>query len=169
MVNKANGAGSYLGEIVLNSASSITTDIETTDDAIGVSVAIDQSVNPTTGDKNKETKALNDRSGQDTDNTSMTYADYVSNNTGNGRRLVTVIVNSGYSTSAGVLLPTNKQAIGLGFAQFLLLPTGSYTNPTGSNNAWCAVYVGSSPTVDSANGGGGGHRGRGVGAVRLTN
>ena len=171
MVNRANGAGSQLGEIVLNSASAISNDIMTLDDAVGVSVSINQSVNPTTGDKNKEVKALNDRAAQDTDNTSLTYTDYLNNSTnhGNGRRLITVIVNSGYSNSSGTPYPSNQQAIGLGYAQFLLLPTGSYTQNGGENNPWCAVYVGPAPTTDTPDGGGVGSKGRGVGVVRLTN
>jgi hypothetical protein len=165
MVNRESGAGSRLGEIVLNSASAISNDIMTLDDAVGVSISIDQSVNPTTGDKNKEVKALNDRAAQDTDNTSMTYATY----SGNGRRLITVIVNNGYANSAGVPYPSNQQAIGLGYAQFLLLPTGSYTQNGGSNNPWAAVYVGPSPTTDTPQSGSAGNRGKGVGVVRLTN
>jgi Flp pilus assembly protein TadG len=165
MVNRDAGASSHLGEIVLNSASAISSDIQTLDDAVGLSISIDQSVNPTTGDKNKEVTALNNRAAQDTDNTSMTYATY----SGNGRRLITVVVNSGFSNSAGIAYPADKRSIGLGYAQFLLLPTGSYDKNGGVNNPWCAVYVGPAPATDTAKSGGGGTRGRGVGAVRLTN
>jgi len=164
MVNRESGASSHLGEIVLNSASAISNDILTLDDAVGVSVSIDQSVNPTTGDKNKEVKALNDRAAQDTDNSSLTYANY----SGNGRRLITVIVNNGFADSTGAAYSSDKQAIGLGYAQFLLLPTGSYTQSGGANNPWCAIYVGPSPSVDTPKTGGGGANGRGVGVVRLT-
>src|SRR5437764_1386195 len=59
MVNRESGASSHLGEIVLNSASAISNEIMITDDAVGVSISIDQTVNPTTGDKNKEVKAFN--------------------------------------------------------------------------------------------------------------
>jgi hypothetical protein len=121
-------------------------------------------VNPTTGQKNSIVKAVNDRAAQDTDNTSLSYASY----NGNGRRLVTVIVNNGYANAAGVAYPSNQQAIGLGYAQSLLLPTGSYTQNGGSNNPWCAVYVGPSPTADTPQSGGAGNRGRGVGVIRLT-
>jgi Flp pilus assembly protein TadG len=171
MVNRESGAGSNLGEIVLNSAAAISTDIETLDDAVGVSVSIDQSVTPTTGDKNKEVKALNDRAAQDTNNTSTTYADYLANTTtpGNGRRLITVIVNNGYANSAGTPYASNQQGIGLGYAQFLLLPTGSYTASGGSNNPWCAIYIGPAPAYDTPKSGGGGANGKGVGVVRLTN
>jgi Flp pilus assembly protein TadG len=170
MLNRDTGANSNLGEIVLNSASSISNDIITLDDAVGVSISINQSVNPTTGVKDKEVKALNDRAAQDTDNTSVTYTDYLNNTTahGNGRRLITVIVNSGYSDSKGKLYPSNQQAIGLGYAQFLLLPNGDYNQQYGDNNPWCAVYVGPAPTTDTPDGGVG-SRGRGVGVVRLTN
>jgi Flp pilus assembly protein TadG len=165
MVNRESGASSHLGEIVLNSASALAADITIQDDAVGVSVSIDQSVNPTTGQKNSIVKALNDRAAQDTDNTSLTYANY----SGNGRRLVTVIVNNGYGTAAGTPYSSDKQAIGLGYAQFLLLRSGDYTQSGGSNNPWCAIYVGPSPSVDTPKTGGGGARGRGVGVVRLTN
>lgn len=59
MVNRESGASSHLGEIVLNSASALAADITMQDDAVGVSVSIDQSVNPTTGQKNSIVKALN--------------------------------------------------------------------------------------------------------------
>jgi Flp pilus assembly protein TadG len=171
MLYHDSGASSHLGEIVLNSAATISNDIQTLDDAVGVSVSIDQSVMPTTGDKNKEVKALNDRAAQDTDNTSMTYADYLTNTTtpGNGRRLITVIVNNGYADSTGAPYASNQQVIGLGYAQFLLLPNGSYNAQYGDNTAWCAVYVGPAPAMNTPKGGGGGANGRGVGAVRLTN
>ena len=136
-----------------------------TDDAVGVSISIDQTVNPTTGDKNKEVKAFNDRAAQDTDNTSLTYANYA----GNSRRLITVVVNNGWADSAGVAYPANQQTIGLGYAQFLLLRDGDYSQGGGSNNPWCAIYVGPSPAVDTSKTGGGGTRGKGVGVVRLTN
>jgi hypothetical protein len=169
MVNRESGASSRLGEIVLNSASAISNDIMTLDDAVGVSISIDQSVNPTTGDKNKEVKALNDRAAQDTNNTSTTPTDYF-DTPHNGRRLITVIVNNGYANSAGVPYPSNQQAIGLGYAQFLLLRDGDYTQNGGSNNPWCAIYVGPAPAYDTPNtGGGGSNRGKGVGVVRLTN
>jgi len=166
MVNRESGASSHLGEIVLNSASALAADITMQDDAVGVSVSIDQSVNPTTGQKNSIVKALNDRAAQDTDNSSLSYANY----NGNGRRLITVIVNNGYANAAGVPYASNQQAIGLGYAQFLLLPTGSYTQNGGSNNPWCAVYVGAAPGYDTPkSGGSGSNRGKGVGVVRLTN
>jgi Flp pilus assembly protein TadG len=165
MVNRESGASSHLGEIVLNSASGIANSIQTTDDAVGSSISIGQSVNPTTGDKNSEVKAFNDRAAQDTDNTSMTYGAYA----GNGRRLITVVVNNGFDNSAGVAYPSNQQSIGLGYAQFLLLPTGSYSQGGGSNNPWCAIYVGPSPSVGTAKSGGAGANGAGVSVVRLTN
>jgi Flp pilus assembly protein TadG len=171
MVNRESGAGSEWGEIVLNSASALAADIVMKDDAVGVSVAINQSVNPKTGTKNSIVKALNDRAAQDTDNTSVTYTDYLNNTTnhGNGRRLITVIVNNGYANSAGVAYPSDQQAIGLGYAQFLLLRNGDYDQSGGSNNPWCAVYVGPAPTTDTPDSGGVGSRGRGVGVIRLTN
>jgi Flp pilus assembly protein TadG len=162
MVNRESPASSHLGEIVLNSASALSATITMQDDALGVSVSIDQSVNPTTGQKNSIVKALNDRVAQDSDTTSTTYPSY----SGNGRRLITVIINNGYANAAGTPYSSDQQAIGLGYAQFLLLP--DYSQSGGSNNPWCAIYVGPSPSVDTPKTGGGGARGRGVGVVRLT-
>lgn len=163
MINRQNGAGSQWGEIVLNPAESIAQEI--TDDAGNVSVYLGMVVNPTTGTKNTITTALTTRVSQDGDTTSNTYADYIANTAHNGRRLINVIVNSGYSDAAGNLLPTNQQAIAVGFAQFLLLT--DYNNSGGANNAWCAIYVGPSPVMDSANVGGGSIGGGGVGVIRL--
>jgi len=163
MVNRESPASSHLGEIVLNSASALSQTIMIQDDAVGVSVSIDQSVNPTTGQKNSIVKALNDRVAQDSDSTATTYSSY----SGNGRRLITVIINNGYANAAGTAYSSDQQAIGLGYAQFLLLP--DYSQSGGSNNPWCAIYVGPSPAVDTPKTGGGGARGRGVGVVRLTN
>jgi hypothetical protein len=162
MLNRESGAGSEWGEIVLNSASALSADITMLDDAVGVNISIDQSVNPTTGEKNSIVKALNDRVAQDSDTTSTTYPSY----SGNGRRLITVIINNGYANAAGTPYSSDQQAIGLGYAQFLLLP--DYSQSGGSNNPWCAIYVGPSPSVDTPKTGGGGARGRGVGVVRLT-
>jgi hypothetical protein len=167
MINRQNGAASQWGEIVLNSASSISTQI--TDDAGGIQVYLDQSVTPTTGTKNSDTTALDARVAQDGDTTSTTYADYIANPAHNGRRLITTIVNSGYADASGNPLPANQQAIGVGFAQFLLLP--DYSKSGGANNAWCAIYVGPAPLVDGegtgGGTGGGGTSGGGVAVIRL--
>ena len=162
MINRETPAGSQWGEVVYNSAQSIYQTI--TDDSGGVNLYVNQSVTPTTGDKNKEVTAFNDRVAQDTNTTSTTLSDYLAN-PHNGRRLVTVMVNSGFANAAGVAYPTSEQAIGLGFAQFLLLP--DYSQNGGSNNAWCAIYVGPGAAPDTPSGGGGGINGTGVAVIRL--
>ncbi len=83
--------------------------------------------------------------------------------------MITVMVNGGFANAAGVTYSASLQAIGLGYAQFLLLP--SYTSSGGSNNPWCAIYVGPSPAVGTTSGGGAGVstgvNGSGVGVIRL--
>jgi hypothetical protein len=162
-VNREAPAGSAWGEVVYNSAASIYTAI--VDNTGQGSLYINQTVSPTTGDKGKEVSAFDERVAQDTDQTSTTLATY----NGNGRRYVTVMVNSGFANAAGVAYPASGQAIGLGYAEFLLLP--DYSHQGGSNDPFCAIYVGPSPTVGSPSGGGAGvstgTNGSGVGVIRL--
>ena len=129
--------------------------------------AIDQSVQPTTGNKSSEIAAFQARIAQDGDQTSMTISDYFANAAHNGRRLITVIVNNGLANAAGTPYPVSQQAIGLGYAQFLLLTEDEYTRNGGANNPWCAIYVGPSASLGTPNGGGGGVRGTGVTVIRL--
>jgi Flp pilus assembly protein TadG len=149
-ITRSNG-GDEWGEIVLTSASAIRTQI--VDDAGGLSVVLGQSVNPKSGQKNTIVDAFIVRSAQDTnDSTTCAYNDSVATcaaaldtylaGTHNGRRLITVIVNNGQSNAAGVKYASSQQYIGIGFATFWLLP--SYDKSGGSNNPWCAVYVGPS-------------------------
>jgi hypothetical protein len=161
---------SQWGEIQATSASTLYQQI--TDDAGGANVYVGQWVQSTTGDKGKEATALNDRSAQDTDQTDTTPSAYqaavaLGPTHANGRRLVSVIINSGFATAAGAIYPTSQTNIGTGFAQFLLLPSGQYTNSGGSNNPWCAVYVGPAPGYATAGGGSGAANGAGIGFVRL--
>ena len=86
--------------------------------------------------------ALNNRSAQDTDQTDTSPSAYqaaaaLGPTHANGRRLVSVIINSGFATAAGAAYATSQLNIGMGFAQFLLLPSGQYKNSGGSNNPWC--------------------------------
>jgi hypothetical protein len=94
----------------------------------GAVAIIGQSIGLSGGAKTSESSYLDERSLQDPDQTSMTWADYKASNTANGRRLVVMPITN-YNTG-----------IALGFASFLLLPAGNYDH-TG-NAAWCAVYVG---------------------------
>jgi hypothetical protein len=132
----------------------------------GVNILLDQSVEPSNGDKNSIVKALNDRIALDGDPTSTTYAAYSDNPNHTGQRLITVVVNSGYATTAGVPLPVSQRSIAVGYANFFLLT--DYQQSGGGNNPWCAIYVGPNPLYGSDHTAGGGVDGRGVGFIRLT-
>jgi hypothetical protein len=135
------------------------------DDATGVNINLDQSVNPTTGDKSAESKAFTDRASQDHQSLGNdTLASYMSS-PHNGRRLITVTVNNGRATGAGTAYPSDQQAIAVGYAQFLLL--SNYNGAQGSGSPWCAIYVGNSPAQDTTNPGAGGTLGQGVSVLRL--
>jgi hypothetical protein len=69
------------------------------------------------------------RVNQDTNAAALTYSEYASTGTGNGRRLVAVPINTG--------APNN---VVLGIALFFLLTPDDY--PQGGNSPWCAEYVG---------------------------
>jgi len=168
-VAKANAASnSQRGYIEFTSADSIRTAIE--DDHVdynyGLNIQLNVSVDPTNGAKSAEAIAIGVRDAQDGDTTSLTYDDYIANPLHNGRRLITVIVQNGFEDASGALLDPTLQAIGVGFAQFLLLPASEYDQA--GNKSWCAVYVGNSPLVASDNTGGSGNLGQGVSYVRLS-
>jgi Flp pilus assembly protein TadG len=162
-VNRQNGSGPEIGEIMLQSASALRSVI---DDLSGVNITLDQSVGPTNGDKNSIVQALNDRIAMDGNTTALDYGAYIADTAHNGRRLVTVVVNSGWADTSGAALPAAQQSQAVGFAQFLLLP--SYVENGGGNNPWCAIYVGPDPLNGANHKGGGGNNGQGVAFVRLT-
>lgn len=70
-------------------------------------------------------QSIVNRVNQDSDTSAESYADY----TGNGRRLVGVLINDGYPTYKVVQI-----------GAFLLLPVSEYD--AGGNNPFCAEYVG---------------------------
>jgi hypothetical protein len=113
------------------------------DDYQSTAVAIiGQNINLAGGAKTTESTYLDERSNQDPDQTSMTWAAYQASeasHNANGRRLVVMPITT-YATG-----------INLGFASFLLLPAGNYGH-TG-NSEWCAIYVG--PWVQDQTLGGG--------------
>jgi Flp pilus assembly protein TadG len=118
----------------------------------GATVTIGEPIGLSGGAKTSEASSVNERAGQDGDQTSLTLADYEANPAHNGRRLVNMPITD-YSTG-----------IALGFGMFLLLPDGSYGH-TG-NSMWCAIYVG--PGVEGAsNPGAAGSPGKGLSHVRL--
>jgi Flp pilus assembly protein TadG len=161
-INRQVGSGSEAGEIMLQGSNALASVI---DDLSGVNITLNQSVNPTDGDKNSLVKAINDRVAADGDRTSTTYSSYIKNLAHNGRRLISVVVNSGYADTDGIALPANQQSIAVGYAQFLLLT--NYTQQAGGNNPWCAIYVGPDPLNGSDHTGGGGNNGQGLAFIRL--
>ena len=77
--------------------------------------------------------ALQERVNQDTDRTSTTYAQYVTNGQGNGRRVITVPVGDPSTWSNN----GNGSAAAVGFANFFLETTYS-----GTSGPICAIYIG---------------------------
>ncbi len=165
MLNRTQ-SGQDWGEIQFTSASAIASAVQQIgDDATGVNINLDQSVNPTTGDKSAESKAFSDRAAQDPQSLGHDNLESYMGAPHNGRRLITVVVNNGRANGLGVAYPSGNQAIAVGYAQFLLL--SSYNGLTGSGAAWCAIYVGNSPAQDTTNSGAGGALGQGVSVLRL--
>jgi len=124
--------GSERGFIEQTSASVIRQTI--INDYQSVFRTIGDIVEMTGGAKQTMLDALATRISQDSDPTSLTYAQYLTGGRGNGRRIVGVPINDG-GTPPG----TNLRMIGIG--AFFLRPTGDYGN--GGNQAWCAEYIGS--------------------------
>jgi Flp pilus assembly protein TadG len=93
-------------------------------------VTLGNAVEMDNGAKNTEMAAIGQRVAEDSDTTSATYAQYLTNATGNGERVVFVPVNSG-----------SPNYTALGFAGFFLLNAGSYSG-LGGNDSACAEYIG---------------------------
>jgi hypothetical protein len=112
---------------VSNSAAAIRQAIvggQTDSVTIGADVPMDN------GAKDTEMSAIGWRTAIDTDPTSPDYATYIANGTGNGSRVVVVVVNGG---------PPNFIAVG--FAGFFLLNSDAYSGLHGNDSA-CAEYIG---------------------------
>lgn len=93
-------------------------------------VTIGNPVEMDNGAKNTEMSAIGERVAEDSDTSSATYAQYLTNGTGNGERVVYVPVNSG-----------SPNYTALGFAGFFLLNAASYSG-LGGNDSACAEYIG---------------------------
>jgi len=144
-IKKADASNnSERGYIQDTSASGIRAAIE--DDAMTNPVILNQQVNMTGGAKGTEADALAARIAQDTDPTTNPYQSYVNAQNGNGRRVVTMAINSGPSDNNGVARPADQQNVVVGFAQFFLT---SMTYPKAGNQAWCAEYIGPGALVIS--------------------
>jgi Flp pilus assembly protein TadG len=180
------GAPQELGPIAFNGTSDIVAQIQDDVRPYNPELKIGDYLNPPPGDRNSIVKPFNDRAALDNltdvvyqanltdingdgkvdlkDNT--TYATYLNAANHTGRRLITVIVRSGYNFPDGSgALPVAQQSMAVGFAQFLLLP--AYAQSGGGNNAWCATYVGNSSLTGTGQSGVG-TGGLGVAYVRLT-
>jgi hypothetical protein len=96
-----------------------------------------------------------------------TYHAYETGLLYSGRRKITVVVRSFWSDINGNALPPEQTNITVGFAQFLLWPTGTYNGNGGSSTPWCATYIGSN-VLYGANHGGVLSGGGSVSQVRLT-
>lgn len=123
--------GDERGYIEEGSSSVIRDTIE--NDYMSVVLDVGDLVDFTGGAKQTQLTSLHDRINQDTDSDSATYAQYVANNTGNGRRIVAVPINDG-----GSPVGVNQRVVG--FGAFFLKRTGLYNS--GGNQSWCAEYVG---------------------------
>ena len=127
---------------------------EIADDTQASPITIGSDVPLVGGDRTAEGSALNTRVLEDTDSTSTTYAQYVQDGMGNGRRVIGVPVNSG-----------NPDYVAVAIRAFFLQPAGIYSQVTGSTPI-CAEYIGTYKQT------GNGTAGAGVGAggylVRLT-
>jgi hypothetical protein len=144
-INKADASNnSERGYIQDTSASGIRTAIE--DDGLTSPVALNQQVTMTGGAKGTEADSLANRIAQDTDPTSNPYASYMAGQNGNGRRVVTMAINSGPNDNNGNPRPAAQQNVVVGFAQFFLT---AMTYPKAGNQPWCAEYIGPGALVIS--------------------
>jgi Flp pilus assembly protein TadG len=89
------------------------------------------------GNKNTEGDALATRVWEDSDPVSATFAEYISHQSGNGRRIVGVPINSGPT----VVAPYTQPFVAVGIGAFFLLTPDKYTSVTGSDPI-CAEYIG---------------------------
>jgi len=96
------------------------------------------------GQKTTEGSALDQRVGEDSDPTSLTYAQYMLGGTGNYRRIVALPINNGNDPNT----PFTAIAIGA----FFLLPQGTYS--AAGVGSYCAEYIG--PFVQGSSHAGGG-------------
>ncbi len=90
--------------------------------------------------------ALQERSNQDPDQTSMTWAAYQAADLGNNRRVITMPIGDP-ATWTGNGNGTQKV---IGFGNFLLLPEDMYE---GSSGAICAIYIGPGSLNNLSSGG----------------
>jgi hypothetical protein len=114
---------------------------------------LDTAIFTGTGVKSTEANGMEDRISQDTDHFTTEYFGSDSSSYlwrqqnqyapyGNQRRIVTVVVNTGYANQGGTLYQPNQQLIAVGYAQFFLY---SLTYDPGGNPTYCGEYIGNNP------------------------
>ncbi len=86
---------------------------------------------------------LAERAAQDTNDTATTYAQYEASGTGNGRRIVTVLIAGTWSGNGA-----NANTPVLGFANFFL-----NTTYNGTSGPICATYIGPGNLTGATSGG----------------
>jgi hypothetical protein len=121
------GGGSERGYIEENSSAVIRASIE--QDYQTVFRGIGDVVDMTGGAKQTQLHSLMNRVNQDSDRSAESYNAYDVGDSGNGRRLVGVLINDGHPTYKVVQI-----------GAFFLLPVSEYD--AGGNNPFCAEYVG---------------------------
>jgi hypothetical protein len=150
---KEDAGESVQGYIDSNSAADIREAILTDEVHSNKTYAVGDPLFMSSGNKQAEERAMQDRVNQDTDTTSRSYAEYIAKGGDkSGRRLVVVPVNRGPSDNFRIA----------GFALFFLgRPSDYQVSPSES---FCAEYVGPAVLGGSNSGGG---TGSGAFSVRL--
>jgi hypothetical protein len=143
IIDLANSGGEERGYIEETSASTIRQAIE--GDYQTGPLAVGDTVSMTGGAKQTQQASIVNRVEQDTDTNARTYAEYVRDGQGNGRRLIVVPINT-WAPDYRVV----------GFATFFLLEPHRYQAATGGNQPFCAEFVGAGYVEGSRHQGAGG-------------
>lgn len=110
-------------------------------------LSVNQQLDGVPGNRAVVGSYLVNRTDQDPDQSSLTWAQYRTAGTGNYRRIITVPIHDPSQTSGN---GGNTTYTIIGFASFLLAPASSYGNTSGSI---CATYIGPATTYGGASAG----------------
>ncbi len=149
---KIDSGDSIQGYIDSGSASWIREAIITSEQHETRVYTVGEPIFMSTGNKQTEEDAMQTRVGQDTNTSALTYEEYRSSGTGNGRRMVLVPINGGPNTNFRII----------GFASFFLGQVNDYK--VSPSDSFCAEYVGSAVLGGTT---GGANPGSGAYSVRL--
>jgi putative Flp pilus-assembly TadE/G-like protein len=147
------GVSSWRGYITNHGAAVVYDEITSDLMDRAVQPIIDQAIFTGSGVKSTEGKGMEDRISQDTDHFTTEYFGNDSSSYlwrqqngyapyGNERRIVTVVVNTGFANQGGTLYAANQQLIAVGYAQFFLY---ALTYDPGGNATYCGEYIGNDP------------------------